>query len=82
MKIKVKIAPTNTQTIKISTEFIKLDALLKYASIAMTGGEAKIYISEGLIRVNGDICTERGKKIRPGDVVTFEDNELIISSEN
>jgi len=82
MKIKVKIAPKNTQNIKISTEFIKLDALLKYASIAMTGGEAKIYISEGLIRVNGEICTERGKKIRPGDVVTFEDNELIISSEN
>ena len=79
MKINVRVAKKNTQNIRISTDFIKLDALLKYASIAMTGGEAKLYISDGLVRVNGDICTERGKKIRPGDVVTFENEELIIS---
>ena len=81
MKINVRVAKKNTQNIKISTEFIKLDALLKYASIAMTGGEAKLYISDGLVRLNGDVCTERGKKIRPGDVVTFENEEIIVSKD-
>lgn len=81
MKIKVKVAKKNSRVVNIDTDFIKLDALLKYASVAMTGGEAKIYITEGLIRVNGEICTMRGKKIYPGDVVTFENEELIIKSD-
>ena len=81
MKIKVKVAKKNSRVVNIDTDFIKLDALLKYASVAMTGGEAKIYITEGLIRVNGEVCTMRGKKIYPGDVVTFENEELIIKSD-
>lgn len=56
------------QTIKITTEFIKLDALLKFANVAMTGGEAKQIILEGDVMVNGEVCTMRGKKMRPGDV--------------
>ncbi len=57
--------------IEITTEFIKLDALLKYAALVGTGGEAKYVIAEGLVEVNGEACTMRGKKLREGDVVTF-----------
>ena len=60
------------ETITINTEFIKLDALLKYAAAVGTGGEAKTVIAEGLVTVNGEVCTMRGKKIRPGDVVGFD----------
>ncbi len=57
--------------IQITTEFIKLDALLKYAALVGTGGEAKYVIAEGLVEVNGEKCTMRGKKLREGDVVSF-----------
>lgn len=57
------------QEIPISTEFIKLDALLKYAGVCETGGEAKQAVQDGDVTVNGAVCTMRGKKIRPGDVV-------------
>jgi ribosome-associated protein len=57
------------QTIQITTEFIKLDALLKFANVVATGGEAKAVIQEGDVKVNGEVCTMRGKKIRPGDRV-------------
>ena len=60
------------EKITIETEFIKLDALLKYAVLVGTGGEAKYVIGEGLVRVNGEVCTMRGKKIRPGDTVEFD----------
>ena len=55
--------------IKITTEFIKLDALLKFASLAGSGGEAKMLIQDEQVLVNGEVCTMRGKKIRPGDTV-------------
>ena len=55
--------------IKITTEFIKLDALLKFANAVATGGEAKLAIQDGDVTVNGEVCTKRGKKIRPGDRV-------------
>ena len=57
--------------IEITTEFIKLDQLLKFAGLVMTGGEAKEVVVEGYVSVNGEVCTMRGKKLRPGDVVTF-----------
>ena len=60
------------EQIAITTEFIKLDSLLKYASLVGTGGEAKLVIAEGMVKVNGEVCTMRGKKIRPGDVVGFD----------
>jgi len=60
------------ETIQIETEFIKLDALLKFASLVASGGEAKQVIGEGLVRVNGEVCTQRGKKLRPGDTVDFD----------
>ncbi len=60
------------EKIAIETEYIKLDSLLKYASLVGTGGEAKLVIAEGLVKVNGEVCTMRGRKIRPGDVVGFD----------
>lgn len=64
------------ETITINTEYIKLDALLKYAALVGSGGEAKAVIAEGLVTVNGEVCTMRGKKIRAGDRVRFDRFEL------
>jgi len=61
--------------IKINTEFIKLDSFLKWAGIASLGSEAKLYISDELVTVNGEVCTQRGKKIRPNDIVGFNGEE-------
>lgn len=60
------------EKIAINTEFIKLDALLKFAALTGTGGEAKMAIAEGMVKVNGEVCTMRGKKIRSGDTVEFD----------
>lgn len=67
------------ETITIETEFIKLDALLKFAALTATGGEAKQVIADGMVAVNGETCTMRGKKIRPGDTVAFDGKELSVS---
>lgn len=63
-------------TIEITTEYIKLQDLLKLAGLTYTGGEAKVMVQEGLVKVNGEVCTMRGKKIRPGDRVEFEGKML------
>ena len=55
------------RNIKIETEYIRLDALLKYAGLVGTGGEAKLAIQNGEVLVNGEPCTMRGKKLYPGD---------------
>ncbi len=69
-----------TVEIKIKTEFIKLDSLLKYAGVVETGGIAKEIIAEERIKVGGEICTMRGKKLRPGDRVQIDelDTEILI----
>ncbi len=64
--------------ISITTEFIKLDALLKFSGLAYTGGEAKILIQEGQVLVNGEVCTMRGKKIRSGDTVSLDGEEVTV----
>lgn len=56
-----------TRTVKITTEFIKLQDLLKFSGVCMTGGEAKLIIQDADVSVNGEVCTQRGKKLRPGD---------------
>lgn len=61
--------------VKISTEFIKLDSFLKWCGIASLGSEAKMYILDEMVKVNNEICTQRGKKIRPGDIVEFNGEE-------
>ncbi|WP_041701278.1 RNA-binding S4 domain-containing protein [Gottschalkia acidurici] len=64
--------------ITIETEFIKLDQLLKYAEITQSGGESKILIKEGEVKVNGEVAFERGKKIRSGDIVEVDGFEKFI----
>ena len=64
--------------IKIDTEFIKVDALLKFANLVSSGGEAKIRIAEGEVLVNGASCTMRGKKLRPGDTVELDGETIQI----
>ncbi|WP_297290499.1 RNA-binding S4 domain-containing protein [uncultured Flavonifractor sp.] len=58
---------------QINTEFIKLESLLKFEGLTETGGEAKERIQAGEVKVNGEVCTMRGKKLRPGDKVTLDD---------
>ena len=60
------------ENVVIQTEFIKLQDLLKFANLVSTGGEAKERIQAGEVTVNGEVCTMRGKKIRPGDDVAFQ----------
>ena len=66
------------ETVTISTEFIKLDALLKFAGLVNSGGEAKTLIQEGDVLINGEVCTMRGKKLRPGDTVTLGEETVSI----
>ena len=63
----------------IHTEFIKLDALLKFAGLCETGGEAKELIQGGAVTVNGEVCTMRGKKCRAGDVVSLDGQTIQIA---
>ena len=65
----------DSHKIKIHTEFIKLQDLMKFANVVETGGDAKLIIQEGRVTVNGETCTMRGKKMRPGDKCAI-DNEL------
>lgn len=62
--------------IEITTPYIKLEQILKFSGLTETGGQAKEIIQEGIVKVNGEITTERGKKIRPGDEVVLEDAGL------
>ena len=66
------------EKIQINTEIIKLDAFLKWAGIASLGSEAKIYVQDGLVKVNNEICTQRGKKLKVGDIVSFEGEDYEI----
>lgn len=70
------------ESIIITTEFIKLQDLLKFAGLVETGGEAKALIQEGHLFVNGETCTQRGKKIRPGDDVLFNGNHYTVRHAN
>lgn len=67
------------ETIEIRTDFIKLEALLKFAAAVESGGEAKTLIQDGLVRVNGEVCTQRGKKLRSGDSVAYGENSYLVS---
>lgn len=67
------------ETIAIHTEFIKLQDLMKFAGATDTGGEAKNLIQDGQVSVNGEVCLQRGKKLRPGDVVSLNGRELTVT---
>ena len=68
------------RNVEIQSEFIKLDALLKFANLVCSGGEAKIRIAEGDVFVNGEPCTMRGKKLRPGDTVALDGETVRITA--
>ena len=79
MKVTVK-KKENAQPLAIHTEFIKLQDALKYANLVYSGGEAKTLIQEGQVKVNGEVCTMRGKKLRDGDKFEFMGNVCLICS--
>lgn len=66
------------EQIKITTEYIKLDSLLKLAAVTETGGMAKEIILAGEVKVNGEVCLMRGKKLRPGDVAELDGVRLVV----
>lgn len=65
--------------ISIRPPFIKLDQLLKFAGLIGTGGEAKEVVAEGLVKVNGEVVTQRGKKVYPGDILSFGGQEYEVT---
>ena len=71
MKVTVTKKEPNGVPVKIHTEYIKLQDAMKYANIVYSGGEAKQLIVEGQVKVNGEVCTQRGKKLYPGDRFAF-----------
>lgn len=72
MKVKVKVVKKPEVEKEINTEFIRLDAFLKMCDAVQSGGHAKIVIQEGEVFVNGEVCTQRGKKLRSGDKAEFD----------
>lgn len=72
MKIKLKAIPKEHQEFILKSDYIRLDDLLKNVSVVNTGGHAKIVIRDGEVKVNGEVCTMRGKKLRSGDSVEYE----------
>lgn len=72
MKIKVKVKEKPKKIIEINSPFIKLDAFLKLADAVQSGGHAKMAIQNKEVKVNGEICTARGKKLRNADVAEFD----------
>ena len=70
------------ETVEIRTEFITMDKLLKFSGVADTGGQAFMMVEDGVVRLNGQLVTEKRKKVRPGDVVNIDDQiELTVSKE-
>ena len=77
-----KVKLQDVRRIAISSEFIRLDSLLKYAAVASTGGEAKVMILNGEVFLGGKPCLQRGRKIRPGDVVRIGRKSLLVTSKH
>ena len=78
MKVVVK-KKDNSIPVVIGTEFIKLQDAMKFANIVYSGGEAKTLIQEGDVKVNGEVCTMRGKKLYPGDKFEFNGDTYLSS---
>ena len=78
-KFTVKIKQSPPVEIKIREGFIRLDAFLKLANAVESGGHAKIEIQDGRVRVNGELCTQRGKKLKPGDAVRFSGEMYVVA---
>jgi len=81
-KIVVRAKVQSEETLSITTPFIKLDSAMKLSGLAETGGTAKMFIEEGSVKVNGEVCTQRGKKLYPGDKIFFRNSLFVISDGN
>ena len=68
------------QTFILESEYIPLIQLLKVTRIAQSGGEAQMLVEEGLVKVNGNTESRKRAKLRPGDIVEFEDNKVLIAT--
>ncbi len=79
MKVRVRRVSAERISVPITTEFIKLESFLKLANAAGSGGMAKNFIQNGEVEVNGETCTMRGKKLRPGDSVRFDGAEYLVA---
>lgn len=79
MKVRVRRVSAERISVPITTEFIKLESFLKLANAAGSGGMAKNFIQNGEVEVNGETCTMRGKKLRPGDSVRFKGAEYLVA---
>lgn len=62
--------------IKIQGDYIKLQDILKYSGLCMTGGHAKLAVQNGEVKLNGEVCTMRGKKVKDGDVIKYNNKEI------
>lgn len=82
MKIKVIAAKRKNEDVIIKTDFIRLDSFLKFKGIAETGGQAKQFIQDGIVKVNDEKCTARGKKIRNGDKISVFSTDYYIKNED
>ena len=78
--IKVKAIKKENKTVYIDTDFIKLDSLLKLCDIAQTCGHAKILVLDGAVEVNGEVCEQSGRKIKPGDQIRYENTVYTVES--
>ncbi len=81
-KIKVRAVVKTEEKLNITTPFIKLDSALKLSGLAETGGMAKMQIEDGLVKVNGEVCTQRGRKLYPGDKIMSGNVLFVITAEN
>ena len=78
MKVAVKRKEPQAVPVVIGTEFIKLESAMKYANAVESGGMAKAVIQDGEVKVNGEVCTMRGKKLYPGDKFSFMGTSYLI----
>lgn len=78
MKIIAKVKEKPVREIFITTEFIRLDSALKLADAVQSGGHAKIIIQDGEVKVNGEVCTMRGKKLHPGDEIAVPFMKIVV----
>ena len=81
-KVKVRLLQIKEEPLPIRTPYIKLDQALKFCGVAETGGHAKELVEKGAVRVNGEVCTVRGKKLTPGDTFEYKDTRYLIVNEN
>ena len=69
------------EIIKINEEFIRLDNLMKFSGLCNSGGRAKYLIQNGEVKLNGEVCTMRGKKIRPGDRIEYQNRMIEVTAD-